>query len=754
MKIPVNLSKTHYFFIALIFCFNSLFAQSPVIKYASPQVYFTGKTINPLSPVNTGGAIPANIYKEVTTFAGTGSALSSNGIGTSASFNLPSGIGVDNNSNVYVCDYGSNAIRKITPTGVVTTIGSVPYPTGLTADAAGNVYISSADDNVIYKINTAGIRSVFATGFQNPGGLNFDRSGNLFVADQGSNTIKKVTVNGVTSTIAGTGSAGNNDGNASVATFYRPDGVAVDNSDNIYVADAGNNKIRKITPTGIVSTFAGNGTFGSVDGTGTNARLYYPTGITIDPNDNLYVADYRNNQIRKISPGGEVTTLAGSGSSGRINGVGKDASFNGPIMLTFDALGNLFVTDFNNNLIRKISLMGYTIDKALPGGLIFDAKTGTINGTPTTVSAATNYTITGYNLYGSSTAIVNIQVIKQSTIVFPPIPQKIICDPDFDPMATSGLPITYTSSEPDVADIIDGKIHIYGPGGATITADNGIETATQNLSVSDIQKPYILIAKTATDICEGSEVSFQAQTDHAGANPKFIWLVNGEDVANNNSTYTTSTLKDNDHISLIVVNQDYCVDIPSDPTSDLTVSVTPYSSFTVEISTATSGRTCAGIPVTFSANPLGNSGTTPVIKWFINGQNTGATGDMFTTSKLKDADMVSCQAFGSGKCLLNAIAYSDPITVSIRTDCEINAPNAFTPNGDGVNDYWQVNAVAETDMIKVFNRNGAIIFQSKGYAAPWDGTSNGKPIPVGTYYYLIISKNGAKKVSGNVTILR
>ncbi|WP_293304321.1 gliding motility-associated C-terminal domain-containing protein [Pedobacter sp. UBA5917] len=345
-------------------------------------------------------------------------------------------------------------------------------------------------------------------------------------------------------------------------------------------------------------------------------------------------------------------------------------------------------------------------------------------------------------------------ISRQNAIVFPPIPPKRVCDPDFDPMATSALPITYTSSEPDVADIINGKIHIYGPGAATITADNGIETANQSISVSDIQKPFILIAKATTDICEGSEVSFHAETDHAGANPKYIWLVNGEEVVNNSSTYTTSTLKDNDRISLIVVNNDYCVPIFSDRTNDITVSVTPYSSFDVEISTATTDRTCAGTPVTFTANTSGNSATVTVIKWFINGQNTGETGDTFTSSKLKDADMVSCQAFGSGKCLFNAIAYSDPVTVSIRNDCEITAPNAFTPNGDGVNDYWQISAIAETDMIKVFNRNGAIVFQSKGYAAPWDGTSNGKPIPVGTYYYLIISKNGAKKISGNVTILR
>lgn len=365
-----------------------------------------------------------------------------------------------------------------------------------------------------------------------------------------------------------------------------------------------------------------------------------------------------------------------------------------------------------------------------------------------------------YNILVNETNITDVYPVaktgisRQNAIVFPPIPPKRVCDPDFDPMATSDLPITYTSSEPDVADIINGKIHIYGPGGATITADNGIETLSQPISVSNIQKPFILIAKPATDICEGLEVSFHAETDHAGANPKYIWLVNGEEVVNNNSTYTTSTLKDNDRISLIVVNNDYCVPIFSDRTNDITVSVTPYSSFDVEISTATTDRTCAGTPVAFSAAASGSSITAPVIKWFINGQNTGETGNTFTTSKLKDADMVSCQAFGSGKCLVNAIAYSDPITASIRNDCEITAPNAFTPNGDGVNDYWQISAIAETDMIKVFNRNGAIIFQSKGYAAQWDGTSNGKPIPVGTYYYLIISKNGAKKISGNVTILR
>lgn len=731
-------------------------AQAPNISFVSPQIYFTGSPISPLIPANTGGAVPANIYQQVSTFAGSGASSSYNGTGSASGFNLPSGIGVDAQSNIYVCDYGSGLIRKITPTAQVSSIGNVGTPTGLTADAAGNVYVSSFDNNSIHKITPAGTNSIFvgASGsFNSPGGLNFDYAGDLYLADQKNNKIKKISSTGFVTTIAGTGFTGSLDGNAANATFNNPDGVAVDRAGNVYVADAGNNKIRKITPAGIVSTFAGNGTAGSNDGTGINARLNYPTGITIDPLDNLYVADYRNNRIRKITPAGIVSTLAGNGTVGRVDGIGTNSSFNGPIMLAFDVIGNLFITDFQNNLIRKIALTGYMIDKPLPPGLTFDAKTGIISGTPTTTSPVTDYTVTAYNLFGSSNTIVKIQITSPSSIAFPELLAKTPCDADFNPGATSGLPITYSSSNTQVAEIANGLIHIVGVGTSVITATNGVESKDQTLIVTGFQTPFALIRTISSVVCENTPITFNAATDNIGDNPSYIWMVNNEQVNNNNPTFITTELKDGDEVTLQIINNDYCIPVASGKSNVIRMSILPTVIPTVSIESSANEAICFGKPITFTATIEREENIT-AYTWFINGLDIKQNTKTIVLSNLNDGDEISCVVASEGNCITNPNAYSNVITAIIRNDCEIVAPNSFSPNGDGINDYWKVTSVGNSDLVKVFNRNGSIVFSSGGYQNPWDGTFNGQQLPVGVYYYQIIAEGGSKKLSGSVLIVR
>ena len=175
-----------------------------------------------------------------------------------------------------------------------------------------------------------------------------DGSGNVYVADSGNYTIRKITPAGVVSTLAGlAGSSGSADGTGSAARFYYPTGVAVDGSGNVYVADTGNYTIRKITPAGVVSTLAGlAGSTGSADGTGSAARFYYPYGVAVDGSGNVYVADTGNYTIRKITPAGVVSTLAGTaGSSGSADGTGSAARFNYPTGVAVDGSGNVYVAD-------------------------------------------------------------------------------------------------------------------------------------------------------------------------------------------------------------------------------------------------------------------------------------------------------------------------------------------------------------------------------------------------------------------------
>jgi hypothetical protein len=195
--------------------------------------------------------------------------------------------------------------------------------------------------------------------FNNPLGVAVDGAGNVFVADNGNDTIRKITPGGVVTTLAGTaGSSGSADGTGAAARFNKPFGVAVDGAGNVFVADYYNNTIRKITPSGVVTTLAGSaGLSGSADGTGAVAR-FNPLGVAVDGAGNVFVADTSNNTIRKITPAGVVTTLAGTaGSSGSADGTGAAARFYGPMGVAVDGAGNVFVAD-NYDTIRKITPAG------------------------------------------------------------------------------------------------------------------------------------------------------------------------------------------------------------------------------------------------------------------------------------------------------------------------------------------------------------------------------------------------------------
>ncbi len=303
-------------------------------------------------------------------------------------FSSPDDVAADAAGNIYVADYGNNMIRKVTPGGIITTlagsgnIGAIDAagslasfngPTGVAVDKAGNVYVADAGNNLIRKITSGGVVSTFAgtiaavdtsntittePTFAGPSGVAVDASGNVYVADAGNNEIRMVSPAGVVTTLAGNGNSGADDGTGSAATFNNPTGVAVDASGNVYVADMLNNLIRKIAPGGVVTTIAGSGSIGSSDGTGASASFYFPNSLAVDASGNVYVTDDVNNLIRKITPGGVVTTFAGTGLAGSANGLGTAASFNDPAGITLDIAGNAYIADANNNLIRKISPAG------------------------------------------------------------------------------------------------------------------------------------------------------------------------------------------------------------------------------------------------------------------------------------------------------------------------------------------------------------------------------------------------------------
>ena len=327
----------------------------------------------------------------VTTLAGLAGTLgSTDATGTAARFKFPQGVAVDTAGNVYVADTDNHTIRKITSAGVVTTLAGLAgtsgaldatgsaarfnRPQGVAVDATGNVYVGDNANFTLRKITSAGVVTTLAgvagnfgsadgtgTGarFAGPRGVAVDTTGNVYVAD-GDYVIRKITSGGVVTTWAGGYPSGSADGTGATARFSSPYGVAVDPTGNVFVADSANHVIRKITPLAEVSTLAGLAeSRGTADGTGPAARFFNPQGVAVDAAGNIYVADSSNHTIRKVTPAGVVSTLAGlAGTSGSTNGAGTAARFNTPLGLALDAAGNLYVADTDNHTIRKITSAG------------------------------------------------------------------------------------------------------------------------------------------------------------------------------------------------------------------------------------------------------------------------------------------------------------------------------------------------------------------------------------------------------------
>lgn len=327
----------------------------------------------------------------VTTLAGSaGSSGSADGTNSTARFYYPCGLSVDGAGNIFVADIFNNTIRKITPEGVVTTPVGLAKVTGAvdgTGNAARfnnpesvavgpgtNLYVADLNNHTIRKITPdwvvttlAGIPSGSGTNdglglaakFNYPSGLVVDTNGNTFVADLSNHTIRKIAPDGTVTTIAGAaGVSGAVDGTGSAARFYYPIALALGADGTLYVVEYGNSMIRKIDSGGTVTTLAGGTNIGSANGPGLSARFNQPCGIAVDTNGTVYVGDTSNNEIRKITPDGTVSTLVGSTNAGFINGVGTSARFSWPQGLAFDKEGNLLVADAKNNMIRKVALDG------------------------------------------------------------------------------------------------------------------------------------------------------------------------------------------------------------------------------------------------------------------------------------------------------------------------------------------------------------------------------------------------------------
>ncbi len=435
-----------------------------------------------------------NIIRKLTpagvssTLAGTaGVTGSTDATGASASFNQPSGIALDGATNIYVCDYGNSTIRKITPSGQVTTIagtagvtGSVNatgtsasffHPLGIAVDSATNLYVADYGNHLIRKITplrvvttlagSAGVAGFAnATGtaavFDEPEAVAVDPSGNVYVADTGNAAIRLITSGGVVSTFAGSpGSLGSTDGTGTGALFYQPAGIAITSAGTLYVSDYFNNTVRSISPGGTVITVAGlAGTTGSTDGIGSSARFWNPQGVAVNSTGTIYVADTANSTIRVMTSAGVVTTFAGSPSEGSANGASSSARFYNPRNIAVDTSSNLYVADTQNSVIRKITPLGVV---SILAGTVGVAGSVDGLGTSALLSGPQGVAVDGAgNIYVADTGNHTIRKITSSGMV----------------STLAGL-----AGNPGNADGTGTGAHFYGPAGVALDSANNVYVA-------------------------------------------------------------------------------------------------------------------------------------------------------------------------------------------------------------------------------------------------------------------------------------
>jgi uncharacterized protein (TIGR03437 family) len=363
-------------------------------------LYIADTFNNRVRVVSLGGTIQTAAGTGISSYSGDG------GSAATAGLYLPTDVATDSGGNLYIADYGNDRIRQVQQGKIQTVVGGTETeeifneapattvrlngPTGLAVDGSGDIYIAEGGigtgtglaigDYKIWKINGAGIVSTAAgNGVENysgdggpataaqlnmPANIVLDNVGNLYIADSANNRVRKVSASGVITTVAGTGVAGysGDGGPATSAMFNGPEGLSADSDGNVYIADTRNNRVRKLQPNGIILSIVGDGNaaFFGDGGIGNAASIHAPAGLFYAGGGNLYIADTGNQRVRLLLPSGIITTVAGNGSQGSAGdgGPATSAQLSLPTGLTQDSAGNIYVADQGNNKVRMISTGG------------------------------------------------------------------------------------------------------------------------------------------------------------------------------------------------------------------------------------------------------------------------------------------------------------------------------------------------------------------------------------------------------------
>jgi len=554
--------------------------------------------------------------KIITTIAGNGTgAYAGDGAqATAAELNAPLGAVLDGAGNLYIADTQNNCVRMVNTLGIITTIAGngtggysgdgsaataaeLGYPAAVALDAAGNIYIADAGNNRIRKVSTIGVITTIAgTGvafysgdggqataarLNYPMGVTLDTYGNLYIADLSNNVIRKVNTSGIINTIVGTGIAGysGDGGQATAAELNQPYGVALDAVGNLYIPDYNNNVIRMINTSGIITTIAGNGSFGfSGDGgQATAAELNSPKGVTFDAVGNLYIADFYNSRVRKITTTGIISTVAGNGTAG-FSGDGGNATsaeIEFPYGVALDAAGSLYIADGSNNRIRKVTCSVPTLSVTASAGTVCagQAATLTASGASTYLwnISATSHTIvvtptatTTYTVTGTMGVCMSIQTITVNANPLPTVTvnSPTICVGATTTLTASGNAVTYswstsTTTTITVTPTVTTTYILTGIGGNSCT-----NTATSTVTVNPTN---FGVAFTATQqlLTAPPFIAQFTNSTPSPANYTFTWLFGDStnQQTNNATVFHTYSYNGNYNVTLVATsNTTGCTD--------------------------------------------------------------------------------------------------------------------------------------------------------------------------------------------------
>ncbi len=534
----------------------------------------------------------------VSTFVGQpGLRGSADGTGAAARFFGPSGLVFDSKGNLYVADALNNLVRKVSTSGLVTTVagGTISELTNLPArgfaDGTGRDALFSTGLGI-----TAGAEGPLLVANYGALCLGVDGSSNVYLADTLNQVIRRISVEGVVTTLAGSpGTLGSVDGTGSAAQFSSPFGVAVTAEGIVYVTDAGNNTIRKVTAAGVVTTLAGRdgSNAGTSDGSGANARFNNPTGIALDRAGNLFVTDSNNHTIRKITPAGVVTTFAGSpGLRGSADGLGSFARFNSPSGLTVDSAGTVYVADTGNATIRKITSAGIVSTVAGLAGL-----SGNAEGTGNAARFVTPYAVavdaagalyiadSGNNAIRKATAggtVPTVSLQTQPKTQYVNIGQTVV----FSVGATGSSALTYQwkKNGTNVAGATNATFTLSSAqqtdeGSFFAVVTSGVTTVTSSVAVlqvypaSVVIPPVIIITQPADQTVTAGQPAVFAIEVAGSATPLFQWQKDEVNIAGATSaTFTLAAAQAGDAAPYRVVMTAGGTVINSAPA---TLSVTP-----------------------------------------------------------------------------------------------------------------------------------------------------------------------------------